>query len=271
MFRLQKTKNGLAFYCAGSGSPLVVIAGGPGISSRVYRELLSPLAERHTCYFWDCRGTGQSDVSGPPSFKQDFDDFSAIIETALQKSGSYSLLAHSYGGLLALRHAISQPNSLDRMILAGTAAGFAAVASSSVQRKVQRLGPELMQEQGQLVQAAQNGRLDEATLSRFLTIECQFQLYRPSERLLTSFMAELEFNLGIAMMNTDWLPIDYTADLKKIRARTLVLRSDYDAVVPSVFSQSLIDFIPGAVDIRFENCGHWPFAEQPNAFFAALR
>src|SRR4051794_22884344 len=59
--RQFKTKSGLQVYEIGNGFPLIILPGGPGFSSLVYRQQLQSLATHSKLIFWDYRGTGLSD------------------------------------------------------------------------------------------------------------------------------------------------------------------------------------------------------------------
>ena len=72
---------GIAVYKTGEGDPLVVILGGPGALSRLYRRYLSPLSAKRTLIFWDYRGTGRSKKLQPYGFGQDHRDLEEVIQS----------------------------------------------------------------------------------------------------------------------------------------------------------------------------------------------
>jgi len=57
---VDQTPNGIAIYKIGKGEPILIIPGGPGVSSKLYRGYLAPLSAKWTLIFWDYRGTGKS-------------------------------------------------------------------------------------------------------------------------------------------------------------------------------------------------------------------
>src|SRR5271157_855598 len=97
----------LIYYVAfGSGSPLVVVHGGPGASHDYFLPYLLPLARTHRLIFIDERGSGRSqrlqDVSKytVEAMVEDIED----VRVALHL-GKISLLGHSCGGVLAQAYA----------------------------------------------------------------------------------------------------------------------------------------------------------------------
>jgi pimeloyl-ACP methyl ester carboxylesterase len=58
--------------------------------------------------------------------------------------------------------------------------------------------------------------------------------------------------------------------LDQIQVPTLIISGEDDQIVPVENSQRLAGDIPGAVLVIFENCGHLPQEECPNAFMSAV-
>ena len=59
--------------------------------------------------------------------------------------------------------------------------------------------------------------------------------------------------------------------LGELRVPTAVMHGRHDIVVPLVNGEYLASHIPGARLVVFEESGHTPFLEEPEAFNAALR
>src|SRR5579863_10035753 len=112
----------LIYYLSlGSGSPLVVVHGGPGADHTYFLPYLLPLARTHRLIFIDERGSGRSqrlqDTSQYTVEKmvEDVED----VRTALNL-GKISLLGHSYGGVLAEAYALKYQQNLSHLILNST-------------------------------------------------------------------------------------------------------------------------------------------------------
>lgn len=109
------TSGGIAIWRVGTGAPLLVIAGGPAASSQLYRKYLAALAQRRQLIFFDYRGTGNSRDPGVYGFDEDQADLISVIKT--MKLQQFSILAHSYGGLHAIKFAAENPDRIQKLIL----------------------------------------------------------------------------------------------------------------------------------------------------------
>jgi proline-specific peptidase len=104
--------------------PLVALHGGPGVSSE-YLEILSDITKKHSnpIIVYDQIGTGLSthlpETMGNTTFWND-QHFLDELDNLLVKLGiqdDYDLFGHSWGGMLASRHAVKQPTGLKHLVL----------------------------------------------------------------------------------------------------------------------------------------------------------
>lgn len=104
----------IAFECAGSGPPLILVdAAGHYRDFSSFRELIDLLVTDFTVYHYDRRGRGASSDAAPYAVQREVDDLAALIAHA---GGSAFLYAFSSGGLLAL-HAAARGLAITRMAL----------------------------------------------------------------------------------------------------------------------------------------------------------
>ncbi|MGC4759224.1 alpha/beta fold hydrolase [Micromonospora trifolii] len=91
---------------AGTGAPLVLCHGGPGLWD--YLAPVARLLEAHARTIrWDQRGCGRSQRRGPYGIARSVADLDAVRD---QLAGPRTaLLSHSWGAHLALRYAIEHP------------------------------------------------------------------------------------------------------------------------------------------------------------------
>jgi pimeloyl-ACP methyl ester carboxylesterase len=98
-------------HSTGNG-PGVVVVHGSAVSAGNYARLADALAGRFTVHRYDRRGRGgRGPVDSAHGVASDVDDLRAVLE----HTGTRTVLAHSYGGLVALRGASTLP--VDRLAL----------------------------------------------------------------------------------------------------------------------------------------------------------
>lgn len=113
---------GLHVVAVGSGMPLLVAHGGPGLSHDLYRSL-DPLAEGRQLVFWDHRGHGRSErlPDGPLPMSLFADDLVAVADGL--GIDRFAVFGHSFGGWAAQEAALRHPERIHALVLAGTTPG----------------------------------------------------------------------------------------------------------------------------------------------------
>src|SRR5438094_2732469 len=117
----------------GSGFPLIVLHGGPGLDHSMFRPSLDPLGDEYRLLYVDERGQGRSQRVDPATlslevFARDVDLLAETLEL-----DSFALLGHSFGAIIATYHAIELGTAAAYVISAGgdsSAALDADVAAS---------------------------------------------------------------------------------------------------------------------------------------------
>ncbi len=94
----------VAYTAVGSGTPLLVLHGGPGIGPG-YLRALDAWADEFRLVYYDQRGSGETELGDPEkvSFKGHIDDLDAL--RAGLGIDQANLVGHSAGGLLAMAYA----------------------------------------------------------------------------------------------------------------------------------------------------------------------
>ena len=105
----------------GHGSDTVIaIHGGPGVDLESIAGDFVPLAEHHVVIFYDQRGTGRSTLPADTT-RLGADQQIADLDAVRQYFGlaRVTLVAHSYGPLLAATYALAHPDAVRRMVFFG--------------------------------------------------------------------------------------------------------------------------------------------------------
>src|SRR6202047_1252100 len=127
----------------GTGTPLVILHGGPGASHEYFLPYLLPLARHNRLIFIDERGSGRSQKLEDPSgytVENMVEDVEAV-RIALHL-GKITLLGHSYGGALAQAYALKHQQNLTHLILGSTWSSSKALNEIFVRMK-QNMSPDL--------------------------------------------------------------------------------------------------------------------------------
>jgi proline iminopeptidase len=258
----------LAWHEFGSGEPLLVHPGGPGMSSAYFGDL-SELASQRTLLLLDPRGTGASDR---PADAAAFElaDYADDVEEVRRHLGleRLDLLGHSHGGFVAMAWASGFPQSVGRLVLANTAARFSeAIRAARTARVASHEGEPYYADAVEALRLHGEGRYGSDEELR--------ELYRREARLLLAPDTSIEGLgelLARAGANADALRyfndhiaagMDQRATLARVRAPTLVITGELDSFGEPA-AREIADALPRATLVVLAGADHFPFLEPEN-------
>ena len=120
-----KLSNATLYYeIKGEGVPILLLSGGPGISSKQLESLRDSLSQKYKCILFDQRGTGQSHTSPLDTttinLKQSVQDINSLLKQL--KIDRVTIVGHSWGAMLAVNFAIVHPTQINKLVLIGSGA-----------------------------------------------------------------------------------------------------------------------------------------------------
>lgn len=255
----------LHFESDGTGPPWVVIHGGLGIDHVIYRRTLAPLADTFHLVFFDQRGNGRSEPVdlATVTMEQLADDVAGLADTlGLDR---FSVLGHSYGGFVAQEFALRHPARLERLVLVDTTPGALGASESPDDDQGPPPPDELL---GLLAVPPPSDDEMGAMMHRLLPF------YFPktdAERVAplldgTVFRADV-LRRGFEVLS-QWSSVDR---LEAITAPTLLIVGRHDVFTSVPQSFRIGRRVPDATTVVLEHSGHFPWIEEPDAFFTTLR
>ena len=255
----------------GTGMPLLWIEGGPGMPAHLARPDVALVADRFRAHLVSAPGCGRT--SPPKDYGLDthvrfFDE----VRRALGL-GPVTVMAHSWGGLVALALALDVPDAVERLIIIDGYAGEASVpedvAAAARHRSFNRL-----RDRPWLDRAVAAFGLDMEPTSRELDerFAACWPLYfaEPESDLSRSHIARLQredrTNIDAARAWDPEPPINLLPRLSAIHCPTLVFAGEHDFICGPVWNRPIADAIPGAVYAEIPGVGHMPQYEAPDEF-----
>lgn len=243
----------------GSGEPLIFIA---GFSSdhTVWDAIIDHFKQDWQVIVFDNRGAGSSTVTdGPYSIDQMADDVVGLC-AGLGISNAH-FVGNSMGGFILQSLAYRYPHLVKSATIGNSAAQIKCGFHIYIQAQLE------------LIKAsAPMASLIKASFAwvfsyRFLTqgdmfdMMLQLQLNNPNPFTIKGY--EGQFAALDAFDARDWLA--------KIRLPTLVLASDKDLILPEAMGRYICEQIPNARWHCFEDCGHLPQIEYPEAYAEVIK
>ena len=118
-----KTEDGVLHYIKyGSGEPLLIINGGPGLDCEGFVPLADLPSDKYMTIIFDQRGTGKSVLNKIDSTTVTMELMAKDMETIREylKIDKWIVLGHSFGGFMAEYYAAKYPEQIKAMILSST-------------------------------------------------------------------------------------------------------------------------------------------------------
>jgi esterase len=241
---------------SGASLPPLIIAHGLFGSGRNWGVIAKRLADRRDVVTVDMRNHGDS----PRADSQSYHDMAGdLAETVLATGAEVDMLGHSMGGKAAMVLALTQPQSLRRLVVADIAPvayGHDQSRHIEAMRSVDPGKVASRAEADQVLAAA----VPDAALRSFFLQSIDLRAVPPRWRLnLDTLQAEMPKIVG-------WPDIKGRFD-----APTLFLTGADSTYVKPEYRPTILQLFPKARFAKLAQAGHWLHAEQPRAFEETVR
>jgi L-proline amide hydrolase len=231
--------------------PLLVLHGGPGSAHDPLEGLAALSDQGRRVVFYDQLGSGESDRPDNPSLwtVETFIDQLRSVRDGLGLDELH-LVGSSWGGMLAVEYALTQPDGLASLVLNSTPTS----------------APRWAEETARLAEGLDEGEFRRRYICRL----------DPEPEVLQRARAKF----GKQVYETMWGPNEFTvtgtlkdwdviARLGEIRVPTLVTSGRYDECTPALV-EPLHEGIAGSEWIIFEDSAHMPYLEEPERYLQVV-
>jgi pimeloyl-ACP methyl ester carboxylesterase len=244
----------VAWFEWGRGEPLVLVHG-LGDDHRAWRRVLAWLAARRRVIAYDVRGHGQTSLGEPAgTLAQLSGDLVALLD-ALELERA-DLCGFSMGGTVVIRTAIDHPERVGRLFPVATSSRVGRTAAAWYAERARiadagELASVLERDTGEQLATAPDELADHLAIRREATADPRG--FANGCRAMARLNAE---------------PLD--PDLARVRARTLVVAAERDALCPPRAGEIVAAGIPGAALVVVPESGHQVELERPAELSRAI-
>lgn len=257
----------------GTGRPVLVLSGGPGIDCDYMEPVAQTLAKTNQAVLVELRGTGRS---RPPvvnaetvSVKTCLTDLEALRDHL--KVERWTVVGHSAGGTLGLFYAAAHPASVEALVLISSGHVVYEAENAVTDNVFMRLCPR-EQQQVEELRKSTAGTPEERMAARMkLMLPGYFFDRDKAAGMVTATKPESFHADTMMLLMRDMLHpgMDLRPALKDFARPTLAIAGRQDPLDPKVqyeihlaLKDSTLELIP--------RCGHFPWIEQPERFYEAV-
>lgn len=255
----------------GEGKPLLIINGGPGMSSEGFASLAKELGKNYLAILYDQRGTGASSMNEINAQTMTMDLMVKDIETLRMhlKIDNWTVLGHSFGGMLASYYVSKHPKKVKGLILSSSGGVDLSLLSSL------NLSSNLNQKERDSLaywtHKIQNGDTSHHAAIKRGTYLAPAYLY---DKKLVPMIAERLTQGNMAINGFIWedmrsINFDCKVALKNFKNPVLIIQGKQDVLDKSIaekthqlFSNSELYYI--------DKSAHYAWLEQPKLYFGKI-
>ncbi|MBT8399224.1 MAG: alpha/beta hydrolase [Rhodothermia bacterium] len=257
----------------GEGFPVVLLSGGPGASSTALMPIARKLDDEYKVVLIDQRGTGLSQLAVLDSTTITLKNYVEDVEAVRRHLGieRWLIIGHSWGGGLAMAVTAAHPRHSAGMVLIGSIGidlEYLDYAFDNLNYSESDLATLKFWSDPERRAAD-----PERAAYEYYRALLPSRLYRSTDMLqiLENLVVEQDFSTIAPLMTKDLIRVGYDLRpaLRAYEGPVLVLQGR-QGFLGGRTAEKIVQTIPNAEIAFIEKCGHFPFVEQPEAFFASL-
>jgi len=267
-FVASTSEGPIAGYVGGSGTPLVLLHGGPAISD--YMDMLGPEVDGWRAVRYQQRGLAPSALGGPFTVERHRADAIAVLDTL--GIGEAVVLGHSWGGHLALQLGLFHPDRVAGLVIVDS---FGAVGDGGVagmgQHLIERLPPGSVAPFGEVAARLAGPDPTDADVLASLALLWPGYFAEPAEALPfpPQMRASLAGYAGTFASVAGYLADGFGEKLREVQAPTVFVLGA-SSPMPVSQGQQTAALMPAAEVNVIPGAGHLPWHERPGCVAAAL-
>lgn len=266
----------LHYFIYGSGEPILILSGGPGLSSHQEDDLALNLSKNYQSILFDQRGTGKS-------WTTPMDSSTINLQTAINdievlrkhlKINQLVICGHSWGAMLASAYAEKYPKQVKSLILIG--GGELDITLSSIV-------DENVSHQLQLSDTTAWDYWSDSTVIKKDSQKAEYEIRKLRWLLISYDRNKIDDILkqaahgvyNIKMGNLMWESLRkekfnlINGLATKYKGKTLVVFGWQDPIALTTLHQYQRAY-PNALIKGINQCGHMPSVEQPKEYFESI-
>jgi proline iminopeptidase len=258
----------------GSGYPVILLHGGPGLDHHMFGDYLDPLADEFRLILVDQRAQGLSDIC--PEETWSLQQMATDVTSLAKAMGldQYAILGHSYGAFVALQNAVDYPGRASQTIVSSGLPS--AKYLESVWKNLEMFEPLELREQ--VTKSWEREKVVETReeVDRLLQDQLPFQFGDPLDPRIAEFERRTAGGVNSPAVlrffaNAEYGGIEADDKLGIVTQPVLVLAGRIDRTCVVEGAEAMTKGLPDAELTIFENSGHMTYVEENEKYIKVVR
>ncbi len=255
----------------GEGNPILILNGGPGMSSEGFVPLAKALSKKHKTIIYDQRGTGLSKLEKIDKSTITMDLMVEDIETLRRQLNieNWVVMGHSFGGMLAYYYASKYPERVKAMIQSSSGGmDLGLLNSLNLNSRLSQTARDSLNFYNAKIA---QGDTSYPTLLKRGNFLAPAYLY---DKKFAPVIAERLTQGNRAINNLVWsnlreINFDVKKQMKNFKNPVLILHG-VDDIVDRKVAVSANNILPNSKLVILHNSSHYGWLEQPEQYFGEI-
>lgn len=270
---------GIYYQTFGTGQPVLIINGGPGLDSAGFEPVAKAIAAQgFQSILFDQRGTGRSPLA---EINADNIRLALMVQDIEQlrqhlQHDKLIILGHSFGGMLGAAYAAKYPQHIQKLIFSSSGGLDLQFRDQIAERLLNNLDLE-QQIKMQMYQLRQrSGDESESTRDKLAQLRANaYVIDKTKAPLIAARLKVVNMTINsLVFADLDRMHFDLKQQFKTFKAPVLVLQGEKDIISVDT-AKTIAGSFNNARLVLMPDCAHYGWLDQPqlyyNALFAFLR
>jgi proline iminopeptidase len=258
----------------GSGYPIIVLHGGPGLDHHMFGDYLDPLCDQFRLILVDQRAQGRSDMCAESTWTLSQMAKDIMLLANAMDLKKYAVLGHSYGAFVALQNAVDYPSHASQTIVSSGLPSAKYLAN--VWSNLEKFEPVELREQVTKSWEREKFAQTREEVDSLLHDQLPFQFGNPLDPRIAEFEQRTSGGVNSPEVlrffaNADYGSIEVENKLAGVTHPVLVLSGRGDRTCAVEGAEALTKGLPDAEFVVFEHSGHMTYVEENEKYLEVMR
>jgi len=261
------------FRTFGAGKPLLIINGGPGMNSDGFLPLAKTLSTNNQTIIYDQRGTGKSVLQQVDGNTFTMKLMTQDIERLRRHLNieKWSILGHSFGGMMASYYATQHPERIESLILSSSGGIDLELLSGGGSRLMSRL---TAQEKDSLNfwndKIASGDTTFHAKLRRGMALAPGYLFNRKFIPVIAERLTQSNMTVnGLVWNDLQKIKYDCRDKLQSFTASVLIIQGKQDIIEEKIALKAQ-KALKNSKLVILDKCSHYGWLDRPDEYFGEI-
>lgn len=255
----------------GTGDPILIINGGPGMNSEGFTSLAKKLGQNNMAIIYDQRGTGKSKIPKIIENTITIDAMVSDIETIRKylNIDQWIVLGHSFGGMLGSYYTSKFPDKVKGLILSSSGGiNMDLFSDLNIASRLTDLERDSLKYWNSQIANGDTTYFTRLQRGKYLAPAYLFD--KSNVPIVAHRLTQGNPRInGLVFQNMRKIGFDCAEELKGFQAPVLIIQGKED-IIPKSVADTAKSVLQNSTLVLLEKCGHYGWLDQPDLYFKSV-